>query len=809
MSGDQNHSRGRGRGRGRGSWRGGRGHRGAMSGRPPGGQRPYKKFSQIVGPRLAEADVGITEFISQHDGFMAVLKHRFSDFQVNEIDCDGKIVKLTTLDVPDEQEQIKPIERHELIPADIWEKLENLVKSKRGKTSDKGSVNCHSSDMQSEKLQSTEKESSRPKENIASNLLHSNSSTCQAPKDCTGQESTAVSQSPKEAPQSIEFDVTPLDKDSRRTIHNCVKNAFKDVNGNTVEKDGKKYVIFTLGKGSRGENRGKWPESRSGEYLHFVLNKRNVDTTEILNAITHGLRMKPNSVTFAGTKDRRAITSQAMCIRRVEPSRLYHLSKKLPNAYLGNYCFKNRPLRLGELQGNQFRIALRNVEGSDDQICAGFESLKRNGFINYYGLQRFGTNVSVPTHSIGKYLLLGDRQKAIALILEPRDGYDSMKEALNEWKVNHDAKAALKKLKVCTNSIEELLLKGLAKHGPNDAVNALSMIPLNTRLMYLHAYQSYLWNQTVSFRIRKYGLKPIIGDLVIVKSEKEISLVDIDFSSEDVALIDSVELKAEERTSQQEVKHLSEEDIRSYTIDDIVLPLPGHNIVYPNNVVGNFMLDLLKEDGLSSEKLLNQVKQYSVRGTYRRIIAKVNNLSWKIIHYNDPNADLILSDYDELKGSRPPQDIEDAKLKAVTMSMCLDLSTYATMALREITKKDTSAATQASISAASTLVSDANSKSCSNVVEGQESGMEVREGVDSNEPSPCVLVDEEPPNVSTKKDGLESPELTSARIDLGAGSLVPNSASLEGGSNESENGMKRKASSMPDEVCPEKRVKDS
>ena len=43
-------------------------------------------------------DHGITEYVSSaHDGFYGILKHRISDFIVNEIDAEGKIVKLTDI----------------------------------------------------------------------------------------------------------------------------------------------------------------------------------------------------------------------------------------------------------------------------------------------------------------------------------------------------------------------------------------------------------------------------------------------------------------------------------------------------------------------------------------------------------------------------------------------------------------------------------------------------------------------------------------------------------------------------------------
>lgn len=50
------------------------------------------------------------------------------------------------------------------------------------------------------------------------------------------------------------------------------------------------------------------------------------------------------------------------------------------------------------LTGNQFQVTLREVQGaSRQQLEAAAAALKQGGFINYYGLQRFGSG-SVPTH---------------------------------------------------------------------------------------------------------------------------------------------------------------------------------------------------------------------------------------------------------------------------------------------------------------------------------------------------------------------------------------------------------------------------
>lgn len=48
-------------------------------------------------------------------------------------------------------------------------------------------------------------------------------------------------------------------------------------------------------------------------------------------------------------------------------------------------------------------------------------------------------------------------------------------------------------------------------------------IPRNNRLMYIHSYQSYVWNNMVSKRIDEYGLKPVPGDLVLKGGKRRTS----------------------------------------------------------------------------------------------------------------------------------------------------------------------------------------------------------------------------------------------------------------------------------------------
>lgn len=135
--------------------------------------------------------------------------------------------------------------------------------------------------------------------------------------------------------------------------------------------------------------------------------------------------------------------------------------------------------------------------------------------------------------------------------------------------------------------------------------------------MYIHAYQSLIWNELVSRRLAKFGLVLCEGDLVYADSEQtnaEILDDDIECDEENAETNENDDQQQQISTNPSRfltmVKPLTKEDIESnkYTIFDIVLPLPGHDITYPNNECKEWYQNRLQQDDLSSEKLRQKQK---------------------------------------------------------------------------------------------------------------------------------------------------------------------------------------------------------
>lgn len=580
----------------------------------------------------------VTEYVTPGDGIKGILKARFSDFHVNEIDLDGKEAVLTDVSIPQPPKDTEYTEEElvQLITKDKVDEIRKVAESQ-----EKGVI--------------------------------------------------------------VEIDVTEMSKQDRGSIHNIAKSIFGNaIVGSTVTREDKKFITFAkYDKKIFHDRREKWPFPE--DYTHFILFKENLDTFQATGQLTEILRVSPSAFAYAGTKDRRAKTTQWVSIKRGDPLRIASAASKNRNMKLGNFCFKPEPLKLGMLRGNRFRIVIRKVTASEEEIKTSMENFRENGFINYFGLQRFGNCAEVPTYKIGIEILKNDWKKACILILKPREGDPYFMKKIREiWVRTGDAKLAYEKFFYSNKSIERSILKWLSTHG-NDFKGAIDHLPRNMRLLYTHSYQSLVWNRVASRRLKDLGYHLVPGDLVFADKSIEEEIVCEPVLETETAIQQTEEKETPEPEESEQspkvshfkslVKPLTEADIESgqYTIFDIVLPLPGHDITYPSNECAKWYEEILAEDGFSSEKLKLKTKMHSLAGAYRKVFIKPENLDWKVVGYKFPSDTLILSDYEKLKKAPEPVSVEDAPYQALLLDFRLPSSSYATMALREILKVDTSA----------------------------------------------------------------------------------------------------------------------
>ncbi|XP_034481080.1 pseudouridylate synthase 7 homolog [Drosophila innubila] len=631
----------------------------------PRNKQPQQKCT------LRENQVGITEFTNPNlAGFTGILKSRFSDFHVNEINTEGHVLQLNDISVP--KLEIKPVDATQL---EEWrKKLENVI------------------------------------------------------DDDVWQQIAALSTAKYDAKseQHVEVNVTSLDKEQRTQIHQLIKQLYL---GKLVSKtldqqpqnqeekqdeaepaEAKKVIRILKPKPGRSDNRWNFP----GEYVNFVVHKVNMDTSEVASTIANQLHLRPSQVNYCGTKDKRAKTTQSFSIKRRTPEAIANAARGMRNVYIGNFSFTSSTLKLGDLQGNRFRIALRHITQPQEHIELALQSLKERGFINYYGLQRFGNSASVPTYEVGVALLKRDYKLACELILKPRDNDVEFMRAIREaWWENRDSAAAAAKF-YNNKYIEKKLLDGLASFGENDYSAALRRIPRNMLLLYPHAYQSLIFNRIASRRIKEFGLKLIPGDLVYVEEDnnqqvpkaEEPAPESVDAVEDDME-VDGDNLLEEESIFKRKVRPLTAEDIASdkYKLSDVVLPLPGYDITYPNNECAAWYEQMLGEVGLSSELLRHKEKTYALGGAYRKLLIQTSDLKWSFRRYSTHEDTLIASDWEQLKNIEitPEPSESEGKYTALLLDFSLPTAAYATMLLRELFKQDTSTATQMQLEQAEIL----------------------------------------------------------------------------------------------------------
>ena len=688
------------------------------------------KFASEMAVQLQkEAEVGITSFVSDGEGFEGILKKRYTDFLVNEILPSGEVLHLRNLRAPRE-----PKSKEEPRVKKVTESAEGAESNTKpaGNSLDEAAVVKASSQATEVSSEDRTVLSGFFGDNFTDQLINFDEQIRQRP-NLRSQDHGTIKAS------------VPADREIRTSIHQAIRRIFSSRLESSTDHDG--FMMLSAAhvhtrkpqaangvhsnscssQGGRNSNKPQWSD-RGGEYLHFTLFKENKDTMEVISYLSRQMRLQPKTFQFAGTKDRRGVTVQRVSAFRTDANRVAGMNKMLRGSSVGDFKYEKNGLELGDLRGNEFVVTLRDVkfqyqqnlsikekvQETNSRIAKALSDLRGKGYFNYYGLQRFGT-FSTRTDSIGVKLLQGRFEEAVKMILayssealaaaqDPDSTLQIGQEdklrakALHDFEKTGNGRDALEILPRKFSAECAIVRHLMSNNGKSDWLGALSNVQRNLRLMYVHAYQSLVWNYACGERWRLFEDKVVEGDLVMV-SEHVDKVNDREENTEvdqDGEVIINPEGEDKAQTANdtfERARALSKVEAESgkYSIFDIVLPMPGYDILYPANAMSEWYKTFMASEqggGLDPHDMRRKQKDYSLSGSYRKILARIETgATFEVRSYSGGDEQFVDTDMDVVKGQKHQVDVrmpEEGDLLAVVLKFQLGSSQYATMALREL-----------------------------------------------------------------------------------------------------------------------------
>ncbi|CAI4217855.1 unnamed protein product [Parascedosporium putredinis] len=592
-----------------------------------------------------DTSIGITERVSTPSTFwQGIMRHRRTDFLVNEIQKDGTVLHLRNCNI-------------------------ELPKDGQGNGN---------------KI---------PVEDVA--ILEGLTS-----KDFAEKIINLYKSAPSQSKNSVTTDLIE-DKATRSKLHQEVRRIFKsEIDTTTDPTTG--AIVASKRKSDRTKNKNVKFKQRvdcpgTGDFLHFTLFKENRDTMEAANLIARMLSLKPRAIHFAGTKDRRAATVQRCSVRQRTAADLARLNPKLYGMKTGDYAYRHDPIRLGQLRGNEFTIVVKDCHFAQDaalpvarradvlhtSLRDTLRSMHARGWINYFGHQRFGS-FATGTNKIGMLIFSGRLEDAVnALLHNPRHDEYNRALACRTFQTEHDAAKALKHLPAASPPSPPSSVTSAAPRHPRRLRRRPAPPPRGLRTLYLHAYQSYVWNHAASKRWALYGDKVVEGDLVAStpgddRGDPEPEAEPVDPEDDDEVAISARPLTAQEAAS------------GAFSIFDVVLPSAGTSTLLPANEVGAFYREFMgRKEEQQQEQQSAQAKAQGDGGSgggKRSLDAATNEAGdgENPVKKTKLDADAPPADV-EMDGAADVQPLEPAAEKVATiLHFQLGRSAYATVAIREM-----------------------------------------------------------------------------------------------------------------------------
>jgi tRNA pseudouridine13 synthase len=363
------------------------------------------------------------------------------------------------------------------------------------------------------------------------------------------------------------------------------------------------------------EEVSSFPERNDiGPYTIAQVTAQNWEMNRLVRELSKALGISRDSIGFAGTKDKRAITTQLMSflapVDQVMGLQVHQVSVE------GAYRAK-KPLTIGDLVGNRFQIQVKesaligdDLRSSLDLTAAALDQL--GGYPNFFGVQRFGA-VRPVTHEVGRWIVKGDFERAVMTYAGnpvPQES-EATREARKRLDENRDFSEALDYFPR-TLTFERMIIGFLARN-PDDYMGAIRVLPPNLQMMFVHAYQSYLFNLTVSERIRR-GLplnRPLVGDVVLPVDRQGLPDHDhgVPVTSKNLDLVE------------RQVRNG-----RAY-IGGVLF---GSESVLSEGTMGEIERLIIEREGLEAKDfMVPQLHQCSSKGSWREILGRVKDLRYE------------------------------------------------------------------------------------------------------------------------------------------------------------------------------------
>lgn len=158
------------------------------------------------------------------------------------------------------------------------------------------------------------------------------------------------------------------------------------------------------------------------KFSYLKLTKSGFTTFEAVDKVAQHFQIPAEQVLFAGLKDEDAVTEQLLAVPlKISPSAIEgfngaHVADRRGFMEL-QYCHAgDEPLVIGRLNGNSFRIVVRNLSQRFAE-CLRRQLRYTFQFLNYYDTQRFGVaNQPKTSHLIGKALVEEDYGAALEIL---------------------------------------------------------------------------------------------------------------------------------------------------------------------------------------------------------------------------------------------------------------------------------------------------------------------------------------------------------------------------------------------------------